>query len=323
MTLTASRRVTRPSAQLGCATWSALGTTVVLRSTGALGDARRAVEHELAAIDRACSRFRPDSELSRLNALRGRPFTASALFFEALVLALDAARLTDGAVDPTVGRALELAGYDRDWSLLAAPRGAPAPAAITLRRRSGWRTVELDPATNVVRIPDGVVLDLGATAKAWAADRAAAAAHAASRASVLVGIGGDIATAGDTPAVGWRIRVTDDHRSDASAPGQTIAINGGAVATSSTAVRRWTHDGYTMHHLIDPLTDAPAQSCWQTVSVAAADCAQANIAATASIVRGEKALGWLGDLRLPARLQRRDGRVATVGGWPAPRRSVR
>jgi FAD:protein FMN transferase len=324
VTLAVARKAERPAPRLACASWSALGTTVVLRSANprGLADARRAVEAELAAIDLACSRFRADSELSRLNAHAGRPFTASRLFVEALTLALDAAQLTDGAVDPTIGRALELAGYDRDWSLLDTPRGEPRPPTVTARRRSGWRTVELDPDARVVRIPPGVHLDLGATAKAWAADRAASCAHTTSGDGVLVGIGGDIATAGRAPAGGWRIRVTDDHRNDASAPGQTVAIHSGGLATSSTTVRRWSHAGHTMHHLIDPASGSPAESCWQAVSVVAAACAQANIATTASIVRGEEALEWLRAHHLPARLQRHDGRVATIGGWPAQYRSV-
>ncbi|HEX3451743.1 MAG TPA: FAD:protein FMN transferase, partial [Solirubrobacteraceae bacterium] len=208
--------MTTPLAQ---ASWRALGTSVVLRSTdpAALASAREAVERELAAIDLACSRFRPDSELVRCNQRAGRSVAVGALLFEALELALDAARLTDGDVDPTVGRALELAGYDRDWSLLAPPRGEPAPhaprpaATLRLRARSGWRTIELDATTRTVRVPSGITLDLGATAKAWAADRAAAAAHDASGCGVLVSLGGDIATAGAAPADGWRVRVTDDH----------------------------------------------------------------------------------------------------------------
>jgi FAD:protein FMN transferase len=325
---------TRPPAQRAApvaqAGWRALGTSVVLRSTDpdALSSAREAVERELAAIDLACSRFRPDSELVRCNGRAGRPVTVGALLFEALELALDAARLTDGDVDPTVGRALELAGYDRDWSLLAPARGEPAPdarraaATLTLRARSGWRTVELDATTRTVRVPSGISLDLGATAKAWAADRAAVAAHAASGCGgVLVSLGGDIATAGAPPAEGWRVLVTDDHRSDPSAPGQTISIRCGGLATSSTAVRRWSHAGRTMHHIIDPATGAPARSCWRTVSVAAADCAQANIATTAALVRSRDALEWLDGLGLPARLQDHDGRIERSGDWPAPARA--
>jgi FAD:protein FMN transferase len=311
----------------GCAFWQALGTNVVLRTADPAGltDARRAVESELAAIDRACSRFRADSELARLNDRPGRPVQVSPLLFDALALALDAARLTDGDVDPTLGRALELAGYDRDWRLLPAPcdgqaqgDGAPTPV-LKLRALSGWRSVSLDAQTRTVRLPHEVRLDLGATAKALAADRAATAAHTASGYGVLVSLGGDIATAGPAPGGGWRIHVTDDHRSDATAPGQTVAIHSGGLATSSTTVRRWSHEGRTMHHILDPATGNPANTCWRTVSVAAESCAEANIACTASLVRGRSALDWLAELELPARLQEQDGSVTTIGHWPAQR----
>jgi thiamine biosynthesis lipoprotein len=306
------------------ASWEALGSTAVLAVTdpSALSGARREVESELDAIDRACSRFRPDSELSRLNARAGRPMQASPLFSDALEVALRAAELTGGDVDPTVGRALELAGYDRDWQLLQAPAddGEPeaqgGPAEVRIRVRSGWREVSLDRSTRWIRVPAGVRLDLGATAKAWAADRAADAA-AASGCGALVSLGGDIATSGPPPAGGWRIHVTDDHRSDASAPGQTVSILSGGLATSSTSARRWSQDGHVMHHIIDPATGRPARSMWRTVSVAAATCTDANIATTAAFMRDDSAPAWLDQVGLPARLVSRDGRVTTVGDWPA------
>ncbi|HLB20993.1 MAG TPA: FAD:protein FMN transferase [Solirubrobacteraceae bacterium] len=305
---------------LGRATWRALGTQVELRvrDRNELAAAEAQVQRELDAIDRACSRFRADSELSRLNARAGRPVRVSPLLAQALELAVDAARLTEGDVDPTVGRALQLAGYDRDWRRLAAPRGEPQPqpTRLALQARLGWRTIGLDRATCTVRMPAGVRLDLGATAKAWAADRAAAAAFAASGCGVLVSVGGDIATSGPAPHGGWSIHVTDDHRSAPSAPGQTIAIRCGGLATSSTSVRRWSHARHTMHHIIDPRTGAPARGRWRTVSVAAEDCAQANIATTAALVRGGGAVDWLARLRLPARLVDWQGRVTVVGDWP-------
>ena len=95
------------------------------------------------------------------------------------------------------------------------------------------------------------------------------------------------------PGRGLADPVTDDHRSDRPAPGQTISIHSGGLATSSTAVRRWSHAGHTMHHIIDPGTGAPAHAPWRTVSVAAADCADANIATTAALVRGRRAPAWL------------------------------
>jgi thiamine biosynthesis lipoprotein len=311
-----------PSTSAG-ADWEAIGTGIVLRVLDPAGvaAARIAVERELAAIDLACSRFRADSELSRLNADAGRSRKVSPLLIEALEVALRGAELTDGDVDPTLGRALELAGYDRDWELLDPPVqdgiGAPPRPRITARVRSGWRSVTLDRDSLAVHVPAGIGLDLGATAKAWAADRAATAAASAASCPVLVGVGGDISTAGDgAPPGGWQIHVTDDHRSSPSAEGQTISIGCGGLATSSTAVRRWSHAGHTMHHIIDPASGLPVTDTWRTVSVAAATCTDANIATTAAIVRGPAAPAWLGSLGLPARLVDWEGHITTLGGWP-------
>jgi FAD:protein FMN transferase len=304
---------------LGYASWQALGSSVELRLSepGKLVAARARVECELDAIDRTCSRFRADSELSRLNSRAGRPVGVSPLLMKALDLALAAATLTEGDVDPTVGRALELGGYDRDWLQLTPPRGEALASGRALYARIGWRTVALDRRRATVRVPPGVRLDLGATAKAWAADRAASAAAAASGAGALVSLGGDIATCGPAPVGGWSIRVTENHRSDLATPGQTIAIHGGGLATSSTSVRRWSHERRTMHHILDPHTGSPTHGRWRTVSVAALDCTQANIATTAALVRGDGALDWLSRLGLPARLVDQHGAVTTIGDWPA------
>jgi FAD:protein FMN transferase len=320
----------RHTGRLAQARWEALGTGVVLRVTAPrmLACARAAVERELDAIDLACSRFRTDSELVGVNARAGRAARVSPLLAEALALALRAAELTAGDVDPTVGAALVFAGYDRDWRLLEAPNARPQADTIAshgrrpapslgVRVQGGWQTVAFDRDSRTVRIPAGVSLDLGATAKAWAADRAVFAAARAGACGALVGLGGDIAVSGPAPAGGWRIRVTDDHRSDPSAPGQTVSILSGGLATSSTAVRRWSHDGRTMHHIIDPATGEPARATWRTVSAAAASCAEANTATTAALVRGAAALDWLAGLGVPARLVAEDGRVHVVGGWPA------
>jgi thiamine biosynthesis lipoprotein ApbE len=317
---------TRPSADCGAgrARWEALGALVDMRvdDAGELPGVRAEIERELHAIDRACSRFRADSELSRLNARAGQRVKVSALLLEALDLAVAAAVLTEGDVDPTVGRALELNGYDRDWRRLAPPRGESAASGISLYALIGWRTIAIDRASSTVHLPAGVRLDLGATAKAWAADRAAAAASAAvDGGGVLVSLGGDVAACGTAPPGGWQIRVTDDHRSGPVAPGQTVTIRGGGLATSSTWVRRWSHAGRTMHHIIDPGTGLPARGRWRTVSVAAEDCAQANIATTAALVRGGGALDWLARQGLPARLIDWDGAVTTVGDWPADEES--
>ena len=293
--------------------WDALGTRVgvVVSDPRALPAARLAVEAEIEAIDLACSRFRADSDLSRLNARAGRPVRVTPLLLEAVGVALRAAAVTGGIVDPTIGRALILAGYDRDFALLGDP-----PPRLAATRVPGWRAVSVDLAGRSVRIPRGVRLDLGATAKALAADRAAAAAATAASAGVLVNLGGDIAVAGPAPAGGWPVRVADDHRAPPGAPGQHLRLDSGGLATSSTTVRRWGPDA---HHIIDPRTGLPAVSPWRTVSVAAATCVDANVASTAAIVLGADAPAWLAERGLPARLVDRDGRPEAVAGWPQER----
>jgi thiamine biosynthesis lipoprotein len=290
--------------------WRALGTSasVVVVDPAGLEQARQAVERELAAIDATCSRFRDDSELVRMNAAAGQRIAASPLLFEAIEIALRAARDTGGAVDPTIGVALERAGYDRDIAAVA-PDGPPLRPV----RAPGWGTVFLDRTTRSVTFPSEVRLDLGATAKALAADRAAAAAHAAAGTGVLVSLGGDIAVAGPPPEGGWAIAIADDHADAASGP--VVAIRSGGLATSSTTVRRWRRGGQDVHHILDPRTGAPCRVVWRTATVAARSCVEANTASTAAIVLGEAAPRWLTARRLPARLVSLAGGTLAVGGW--------
>ena len=303
---------------MNCATASfrALGTTaaVTVVDARALPAALAIVQEELRRIDETCSRFRDDSELAQLNRSAGTPFASSPLLLEALAVALSAAARTDGDVDPTVGRSMGALGWDSDFTVVVARRGqAPRMRIVPA---AGWQRVRLDRARGLARIPAGVEIDLGATAKALAADRCARRVHEVTGASALVNLGGDIALAGPAPAGGWPIRVTDDHRSAATAEGQTIALAGGGLATSSTTVRRWRAGDAELHHIVDPRTGAPAAEVWKTVSVAAGACVEANSASTAAIVRGEKAVAWLERAGLPARLVRRDGATTYTCGWP-------
>ncbi len=297
------------------ATFPALGSTalVAVRNASALDAAQARVADIVAEIDLACSRFREDSEIAALRRAHGRPMSVSPLLFDAVAAALRAARLTDGDVDPTLGAALRALGYDRDFTEL----GARGPARIRVAQIPGWQAVRLDPDTSTITVPVGVELDLGATAKALAADLAAQAAQRVAGGGVLVSLGGDIALAGEPPEGGWRVRVTDDHRSGADAPGQWISLRSGGLATSSTSARRWQTDAGPAHHLLDPATGRPAHGGWRTVSVCAASCLDANIASTASIVRGRAALGWLAAQRLPSRLVSEDGEAVHIAGWPS------
>ncbi len=237
---------------------------------------------------------------------------------EAIAAALRAAELTDGAVDPTIGRALIALGYDRDFSKLGLERlRRPDAPPISIASIGGWRTVAVDLDARTVRVPRGVSLDLGATAKALAADHAAAQAAATAQCGVLVSLGGDIATADDAPTDGWPVRVTDDHRDGVSSAGQWIALRSGGLATSSKTARRWQTRSGPMHHLVDPATGRSAKGPWRTVTVAAASCLDANTASTAAIIRGDRAEKWLDSLELPSRLVGMDGNVRHVAGWPA------
>jgi thiamine biosynthesis lipoprotein ApbE len=300
------------------ADWKALGTMVQLIVTdpGRLADGRRLLEADLAAVDAACSRFRSDSELVALDSVPG-PVEVSPLLAQALAVALRAARLTDGDVDPTVGAAMAAIGYDRDFPLV--PANGPA-VTLTVRSVPGWRQVQFDEQSRILVLPPGVRLDLGATAKAWAADRSAARLADALGCGVLVSLGGDIAVAGETPPGGWRVRVQDvtgRPEDPPVGPSAVVAIRDGGLATSSTTARRWRRGGDVLHHILDPRTGLPAPPCWRTVSVAAASCADANTASTAAIIRGRDAPGWLTSLGLPARLVDEAGNVHTVAGWPA------
>jgi FAD:protein FMN transferase len=306
----------------GSDTFSVFGTTATLlvSEPGQVAAARAIADAELAAVDLACSRFRPDSELSRLNAAGGAVTGVSELFAGLLEAALRAARLTDGDVDPTCGQALAEIGYDRDFEQIRAAELPVGGVPSRLRRAGrvpGWRSVRLDRERRLAQLAGGAQLDLGATAKAWAADRCAEVIAGRLGCGVLVSLGGDIAVAGPARAGGWRVRVTDDHAAGPDAPGQTVTITSGGLATSSTTVRTWAvGGGQRAHHIINPATGESARSCWRTVSVAAGSCLDANTASTAAIIRSAAALPWLSDAGLPARLVRADGSVETTAGWP-------
>lgn len=296
--------------------FQALGTTAVLVTADAqvLSVARALLEQQLSDVDQACSRFRLDSELAQVNACGGGVIELSELLAGAIAVALTAAATTDGLVDPTLGAEIHAAGYDRTFSLVH-ERDSWAFRPVD-QRAPRWQSVEFDRERRLLSVARGVELDLGATAKAWTADRAASAIATATGTGVLVALGGDIALGGEAPAGGWPVLVADDHTSPLDAPGPVVSIGRGGLATSGTSVRRWTTDTGDAHHIIDPRTGRPAASPWRTVTVAAASCLDANVAATAAIVLKEDAPGWLDVRGLPARLVRHDGAVSYTGAWP-------
>ncbi|WP_430335507.1 FAD:protein FMN transferase [Rhodococcus sp. ACT016] len=284
-----------------------LDASVVVCAPDRLDAARTIIDKHLHRIELACSRFRDDSEIRAVESAPG-PTVVSPLLARLVSTALTAAEETGGDVDPTIGSALLRLGYDRDFSEIAG-RDLPAPA--TFVPAPSWTQVILHDRT--LTLPAGIRLDLGATAKALAADDCARMVATALGTGVLVCLGGDIATAGDGPQGDWQILVQDGD----DAPACRIALPaGGAVATSSTRKRRWSQNGATVHHIVDPRSGRPAHGNWQTVSVAAHSCVEANTASTACIVRGASGANYLAQLGLPARLVDSGGWVRTLGGWP-------
>jgi thiamine biosynthesis lipoprotein len=270
----------------------------------------------LDAVDAVASRFRTDSALSIANRRAGRPMPVPGLLVQLADAALTVARHTGGLVDPTVGRAMRRIGYDRDIAdVLAADPGQAATRLTPYRAVSampGWRQVRLDRNIGLLTVPAGTELDLGATAKAYTADQAAATLSRRYGTAVLVELGGDIAVAGDRPD-GWCVHVAERAGGD----GQPVLLHRGGLATSTTALRRWQHGGRTVHHIVDPRTGTSASGPWRTVSVAAHSAIAANAASTAAIVLGADALAWLQARQLAARLVGIDGTVHTTAGWPA------
>jgi FAD:protein FMN transferase len=293
----------------------AIGTTAIVAVTepAKVERAARILRDELVAIDAACSRFRADSELSALHRADGARVEVTPLLFDAITVACDVARRTDGAVDPTVGSAIEALGYDRDYAELdtlgTELEDAPRPAP-------GWWRIELDPHKHTVRVPSGVHIDLGSSAKALVADRAARRIARGVHTGVLVSLGGDIATAGTAPRGGWAVGIAADSADPVEACDQVVSIEAGGMASSSTAVRTWRRGARRLHHIVDPTTGNCASSYWSLVSASGDSCVDANAASTAAVVWGRRAVPKLVELGLPVRLVRHDGHVIVLNGWP-------
>ena len=260
-------------------TWPALGTSAVLVCAGDAAAAREAADREIRAMDAAASRFDPTSELSRLNRAGGQRMSISPTLLEALQLAIRAAALTDGAVDPTLGDRLVALGYDRDTRTLEpvapdAPLRTPEDATGT--RAPTWQAIELWTDPPAARLGARTQLDLGATAKALAADRAPARPRAPRVAGSCWPSAATSPSAARPPPTAGRFGSPTNHR-DITGAGQHVTVREGGLATSSLLVRRWRRGDQSFHHVLDPRTEAPVRPVWRTASVAAATCADANI----------------------------------------------
>lgn len=292
----------------GHAAWRALGTYVQLgvADERALTDAISVAAGLLDRIDACASRFRPDSDLTRVNAGAGRWVEVDPLLAEAVLAAIDVAAHTDGLVHPLLGATMVSLGYDRTFTDLPVEVRVSGHRPVPL---DSWRGIEADLAGRV-RIPAGTALDLGATGKAFAADLIMDVL-AQRGVTGIVSVGGDVAVTGEAS---WPVAVCE-HPDE---PGEVVMVSAGGLATSSTRVRRWSAAGVALHHLVDPRTGAPAPEVWRTVSATGPSAVAANAATTAAIVLGAQAPGWLAARGVDARLVARDGAVRHLGGWPAP-----
>jgi FAD:protein FMN transferase len=269
--------------------------------SGGVDRTLRVVEALFSRLERRLSRFLPDSELSALNRAAGRgeceSLRVSRTLAAVLGEALRQADATDGAFDPTVLPALVAAGYDRTFELLAAgggDRGAagenPDAAGGAPRggpRRCSWRDVLLrrDAPGALVSLPAGCALDLGGIGKGWAVDRAADRLRRAGFTDFAVNAGGDLYAAGEmADGTPWTVGVEDPREEPRVL--LVLAVRNGAVATSTTARRRWRHAGREAHHLIDPRTARPAESGVIAATVAARTTARAEALAKAAVIQG-------------------------------------
>ena len=219
----------------------------------------------LAALEAAWSRFRPDSEISRLNAGAGRWLEVSAPTALLLQRAVEGWRLTGGAYDPLLLHALQAAGYDRSFEALD-----PALPAVPPAR---WWNRPLPPEIEVngsaARIPAGAGFDPGGIGKGLAADLVTADLMAAGAVGVCVSVGGDVRVRGTAPGgTPWTIAV--EHPL-AAAPVTLVGLWDGALATSSVLRRVWQSGGRPRHHIIEPDTGVPARTTADLASVIAGD----------------------------------------------------
>jgi FAD:protein FMN transferase len=258
--------------------FAAMGTdahVVVVEAGDALLTHARA---RIADLEARWSRFRPDSELSRLNASAGRPMVVSPETLDLIGRAVEGWRLTGGRFDPTVLRALLAAGYDRDYAAL--DRIAISPPAPP-RPSPGCAAIRLDPAVRAVTLPAGVAVDSGGIGKGLAADLVVEELLADGAAGACVNLGGDLRVAGEGPADGsWLVAV------DGPGHPPVLSLADGGVATSSRLRRRWWRAGRTLHHVIDPATGAPADTPVGSTTVIDGAAWRAEVLATAALVAG-------------------------------------
>jgi len=262
----------------------------------------------IGEIDRACNRFKEDSEIQHLNNANGKEREVSATFELALDAAIKSSQITGGLCDPTVLSALLDLGYDRDFDELVnqtrTNHNQPAPTP-------GISAIKFDRSGHTVSL-NNCEIDFGASAKALTADLVAN--DVMKFGGVAVEIGGDVALRGIDPRSPWTIGISESLSVDATVP--TVAMSSGGIATSSLRARSWKVNSETANHIIDPRTGSYARGPYSTATVSAPDCVTANAFATAALLWGEDAGYHIAQSGWSARLVRNNGTVEFIGGWP-------
>jgi thiamine biosynthesis lipoprotein len=289
----------------------AMGTTVeVLLPHESVASCAHRVRQLFDEWEASLSRFRPTSDLSRLNRTTGRPVLVSALLSAVLGAALDAAMATGGLYDPTLLAQLLELGYDRSFEQVPDVRPDrphdPQPGG-------GWRRIQFNRAARVVTLPPGVAVDLGGIAKGMAVDAALRALQHEGVASAMISAGGDLGVLGLPPdASAWVLAV------EGTASRPVVSLQRGAMATSGRTHRRWKIGQVERHHLIDPRTGEPAQSGLATATVVAGRCAQAEVAAKVAFLLGrEEGARFLLERGVAGLLVDGEGTLVPVGAWPS------
>jgi thiamine biosynthesis lipoprotein len=249
--------------------FAAMGSQVHIAAFDAPTDVLSHGRAAIGVLERYWSRFRPDSEVSRINAAGGRPVTVSTTTATLIALAVRGWATTDGAYDPTVLDAVIGAGYDRSFELIAT--ADPGPAAVA-GPAPGCAGIAVDVDSGLVRLPAGVHIDPGGIGKGLAADLVATALVADGAGGALVNVGGDVRVAGAAPPGGWRIDIDLPAVTDTQ-----LTLRSGGVATSGTHRRRWVRDGSPRHHLIDPRSGVPATSPFVAATVVAGTAWHAEV----------------------------------------------
>lgn len=291
------------------AAFCAMGTTVTVLVPVLYDEAGRQVEGLFSEWEEIFSRFRAQSELSRVNRQAGQSVTVSPLFAEVLTLALAAAESTGGLFDPTLLVQLSQLGYDRSFERL--PRHIAAPPGPIVCG-GAWSAVQCDRMACQVTVPTGVALDFGGLVKGLAVDRALQLLQGAGVEAALVDAGGDLGVYGRPPHdTAWPLSVAGRTHE------RIVSLHQGCMATSGRAHRHWQQDGVARHHLLDPRTGLPACSDVWSVTAVAERCVQAEVAAKVAFILGpEEGRGFLEAHHIAGLILREDGGAVATSCWP-------